>query len=157
MVYVMFLVQRESDCCLMPNEQFSAISWREQVKLWLDEMTMMSTLYYTNMLSCIFIVFTPWLLADMLLLWTHLSWFRTNQSLLLFLKVVCLAQKQQKPILVFGLTQLGLKPQSTIWGGYANHYTTNVSDTEWDNIVYISLQRATLISDRLFLLIYRIL
>ena len=88
LVYVMFLVQRESDCCLMPNEQFSTISWREHVKLWLDEMTM-STLYYTNMLSCIFIVFTPWLLADMLLPRTHLSWFRTNQSFLLFLKVVC--------------------------------------------------------------------
>jgi uncharacterized protein YcaQ len=26
-----------SDCCLMPNEQFSAISWREQVTFWWDD------------------------------------------------------------------------------------------------------------------------
>jgi len=32
-----------SDCCLKPNEQFSAISWREQVAF--DDMTMMFALY----------------------------------------------------------------------------------------------------------------
>jgi len=35
-----------SDCCLTPSEQFSAISWREQVVF--DEMMLMSALYLTN-------------------------------------------------------------------------------------------------------------
>ena len=35
-----------SDGCLTPNEQFSAISWREQVTF--NEMMMMSVLYQIN-------------------------------------------------------------------------------------------------------------
>jgi hypothetical protein len=39
-----------------------------------------------------------------------LSWFRTNKSLFLLLKAACLAEKQQIPISVYGLTQPELKP-----------------------------------------------
>jgi hypothetical protein len=55
-----------------------------------------------------------------------LFWFRANQSLLFLLNAVYLAEKQQIPILVFGLTQSGLEP--TIYrtrGEYANNYATN--------------------------------
>jgi hypothetical protein len=38
-----------------------------------------------------------------------LFWFRDNQSLLLLINAACLAEKQQIPILVFGLTQPGLE------------------------------------------------
>jgi hypothetical protein len=43
-----FFYIKASDCYLTLNEQPSAISWPEQVTF--DEMVM-STLYYTNMLS----------------------------------------------------------------------------------------------------------
>ena len=55
-----------------------------------------------------------------------LYWFRANQSLLFLLNAECLEEKQQIPILVFGLTQSGLEP--TIYhtqGEHANHYTIN--------------------------------
>jgi hypothetical protein len=55
-----------------------------------------------------------------------LFWFRANQSLLFLLNAVYLAEKQQIPILVFGLTQSGLEP--TIYrtrGEHANNYATN--------------------------------
>ena len=41
-----------SDCCLMPNEQFSAISCHKQVTF--IEMMMRSALYYSNILGWIF-------------------------------------------------------------------------------------------------------
>ena len=55
-----------------------------------------------------------------------LAWFRANQSLFFLLNAECLEEKQQIPILVFGLTQSGREP--TIYhtrGEHANHYTTN--------------------------------
>ena len=55
-----------------------------------------------------------------------LFWFRASQSLLFLLNAVYLAEKQQIPILVFGLTQSGLEP--TIYrtrGEHANNYATN--------------------------------
>jgi hypothetical protein len=55
-----------------------------------------------------------------------LFWFRANQPLLFLLNAACLAEKQQIPILVFGLTRPGLEP--TIYrtpGEHANHYATN--------------------------------
>ena len=76
----------ESNCCLMSDQQFSAISWQELVTF--DEMIVMSTLYYTNTLSLIFIVLAHWnnnLWTDMLLHSDTLSWFWANQSLLLIL------------------------------------------------------------------------
>ena len=99
-------------------------------KLIINEMMMKSALYQTNMLSLIFIVLAHWnnsLRADMSLHSDTLFWFRANQSLLFPLNVVCLAEKQQKPILVFGLTRPWLEP--TIyhtWGEHANHYATDV-------------------------------
>ena len=55
-----------------------------------------------------------------------LSWFQANQSLLFLLNAVCLVEKQQIPISVFGLTRSGLEP--TIYltqDEHANHYTTD--------------------------------
>ena len=55
-----------------------------------------------------------------------LFWFRANQSLLFLFNAVCLAKKQQIPILVFGLTRPGLEP--TIYRTrceHANHYATD--------------------------------
>jgi hypothetical protein len=52
--------------------------------------------------------------------------FRANQSLLFLFNAVCLAEEQQIPISVFGLTRPGLK--STIYhtrGEHANHYATD--------------------------------
>jgi len=46
------------DGFLTPNKQFSAISWREQVKY--DEMIMLSALYWTKTLSWNFIVLAHW-------------------------------------------------------------------------------------------------
>jgi len=56
-----------------------------------------------------------------------LYWFQANQSLLLLLNAAYLGEKQQIPILAFGLTQPGLEP--TIYrtrGKQANHYTIDV-------------------------------
>jgi hypothetical protein len=68
-----------------------------EIKLIFNEMMMRSTLYYTNMLSWIFIVLAHWNnspLVDMLL-----SRFQVNQSFLFLLNAACLAEKQQIPIL----------------------------------------------------------
>ena len=58
-----------------------------------------------------------------------LFWFRANQSMLFLLYDACLhvAEKQQIPILVFGLTRPGLEP--TIYrtrGEHTNHYATDM-------------------------------
>ena len=55
-----------------------------------------------------------------------LSWFRANQVLLVLLYAVCLAEKQQIPILKSGSTRLGLEP--TIYctrGEHANYDATD--------------------------------
>jgi hypothetical protein len=62
---------------------------------------------------------------DMSLHSDTLYWFRANQSLLFLLHAVCLAEKQQIQISVFGLTRPELEP--TIYrtrGGHANNYAT---------------------------------
>ena len=74
---------------------------------------MMSALFLTNTLSWIFIVLAHWnnnLRLDMLLHSDTLFWFRANPSLLFLLNAACLAEKQQIPILVFGLTWPGFEP-----------------------------------------------
>ena len=56
-----------------------------------------------------------------------LFWFTANQSLLLLLSAVCLAEKQQISILVFGLNWTGL--ELTICHSpaeRANNYTTDL-------------------------------
>jgi len=65
-------------------------------------MIMMSTLYYTNTLSWILIVKHTWNNSprlDMSLHLNTLSWFVLNQSWLLLVNAVHLAEKQQIPIL----------------------------------------------------------
>jgi len=59
-------------------------------------------LYQTNTLSWMFIVLAHWNNSPRIYISPHsdtLSWFRANQSLLLLLICVCLAEKQQTPIL----------------------------------------------------------
>jgi hypothetical protein len=75
------------------------------------------------------IVLAHWnnsLQIDMLPHSNILPGFRANQFLLFLLNAVCLAEKQQILILVFGLTGPWLK--LTIyrtWGEHAIHYTTD--------------------------------
>jgi hypothetical protein len=64
--------------------------------------------------------------VEMLLHSDTLSWFRANQSLLLLLNDAYLAEKQQIPILVFGLTRHVLKPNIYCTGG-ENAYTNKVN------------------------------
>jgi len=52
------------------------------------------------------------------------SLFRANQFVLLPLNAVCLAEKQQIPILVFGLTGSGLEP--TIYHTRGKHLNYNI-------------------------------
>jgi hypothetical protein len=51
-----------------------------------------------------------------------LSWLRANQSFLLLFNDVCLTEKQQIPILVFGLCS---NSWDTALDKHANNYTTN--------------------------------
>jgi hypothetical protein len=67
-----------------------------------NEMMMMSALYETNTLSCIFIVLAHWNNSprvDMSLHSDTLSWFQANQSLFFLLNAAGLEEKQQIPIL----------------------------------------------------------
>ena len=68
-------------------------------KLIFNEMMMRSALYYTNTLSWIFIVLANSPRVDMSLHLDTLFWFWDNRSLLFLLNNVCLAEKQQIPIL----------------------------------------------------------
>ena len=71
-----------------------------------------------------------------------LSWFRANQFLLFLLIAVCLAEKQQIPILVFSLTRSVLEPTSYCTRGeHANHYTTNVVPPRYSRNIF-NIQRS---------------
>ena len=106
---------------------------------------MRSALYYTNMLSWISIVLAHWnnsLRIDMSPYLDTLSWFRSNQSLFFLLNDACLAEKQQIPILFFGLTRPGLEP--AIYhtrGEYANYYTTDAVVYIWNVILHAHTSR----------------
>ena len=64
---------------------------------------------------------------DMLSYSDTLLWFLANQSLIFLLNAACLAEKQQIPISVFGLTCSGVKPMIYCTRGeHAYHYTTEV-------------------------------
>ena len=82
-----------SDCCLTPISNFSAISWREQVNFqWNDDevcfvLDQHPKLDFYNSLK------QQWDMSD------TLFWFRAIQSLVFLLDDVCLAEKQQVPIL----------------------------------------------------------
>jgi hypothetical protein len=59
-----------------------------------------------------------------------LFWFGADQSLLFLLNAACLAEKQQIPNIVFGLTRPELKPMIyRIRGEQANHYATDAVKT----------------------------
>ena len=105
--------------------------------LYFNEMIMMFALYYINTLGWIYIVLAVSLNLSFSLkqqsVGRHvtplstLSWFRANQSFLVLLNAVCLAEEQQIPIsIVFSLNSPWLKltdlPHS---GEHANHYTTD--------------------------------
>ena len=78
-------------------------------------------------------------LVDMSLLSETLFWFRAKMSLFLFLNAVCLAEKQQIPILVFGLIWPGLEP--TIYhirGEHGNCCTTDVIGL-FDEVVFLHI------------------
>ena len=73
-------------------------------KLLFNEMMMSSALFYNNTLSWSLIVLGHWNNSprvDMSLHSDTLSWIRANQSLLFLLNAVCLAEKQQIPILYY--------------------------------------------------------
>jgi len=75
-----------SDCCLTPNEQFSAYIMARQVTF--DELMVVPALYWTNTLSWKLIVLVHWSNSPRVDMSAHsdtLSWFRSNQSLLFLL------------------------------------------------------------------------
>jgi hypothetical protein len=91
---------------------------------------MMSALYQTTTLIWIFIMRAHCnnrLRIDMLLHSHTLFWFRANQSFVLLISAMCLAEKQKNIcLIVFGLTRLALEPKIyRIRGKHVNHNTTN--------------------------------
>ena len=82
-------------------------------------------------LAGFFIVLVHWNSSpqkDMSLHSDTLYCFRTNDSLFLLLIVVCLAEKQQKQVLVFGLTRLGL--EYTVYRIRGKHANVEFEDTK---------------------------
>ena len=96
-------------CSLMLNN-FSAVSWREQV----NEMMMRSALSQTNTLSWIFIVLAHRNNSPQIDMSPHsdaLAWFRDNQYLLFLLSLARSNKYQFYSILV--LPNQGLNPRHT--------------------------------------------
>jgi hypothetical protein len=87
----------------MPIQQFFQLFHGENKLIFNEMMIMMRfALYQINLLSWIFIMLAHWnnsQQVDMSLHSDTLVWFRANQSLLFLLNAVCLAEKQQIPIL----------------------------------------------------------
>ena len=97
------------------KEQFSAISWWEQVTFWWDDDDdmMMFTLYWTNMQNWIFIVLAHWnnsLRVDMSQHSDTLTRFRANQSLFLLLNTACFAGKHTYQFFSLWFHPTGLEP-----------------------------------------------
>jgi len=87
---------RNASCALNYISTFSAISWREQV----NEMMMMSSLYYTNTPSWSFIVLTHWNNSSRVHMWLlsgHIILIPSQPVLLL--STAFLAEKQKIRIL----------------------------------------------------------
>jgi len=108
---------------LRPNEQFFSY-----IIFHVDEMIMMSTLYYTNMLGWVFIVLAHWnnsLQVDMCSTWTHYPNSEPsslyNYSLMLYI----LNGKTTKFFYsLLGLTWMELKLMIYYtWVEHSNHYT----------------------------------
>ena len=65
--------------------------------------------------------------VDQVILIWHIILIPNKPSVLWLLIVVCLAEKQQIPILVFGLIQPALKPMIyNTWGEHVNNYTNDM-------------------------------
>ena len=91
---------------------------------------MMSALYQTNTLIWIFIMRAHCKNRRRIDMSFHshtLFWFWANQSFVLLISAMCLAEKQQNIcLIVFGLTRLALEPKIyRIRGEHVNHNTTN--------------------------------
>ena len=86
----------------------------------------------TNTLSWIFIVLALWNNSprvDMLLHTDTLFWFRADQSLLILLNAVYLAEKKNTNFIVFGMTRPELESTiNRIRSKHANHYATDESN-----------------------------
>jgi hypothetical protein len=111
--FYLFVCEWVSDCCLMPNENSSAIVMREQVVF--DEMMVLSAL--DNALCWNFILPAHWNNSQQIDMSPHsdtLFWFRANHSVLrLLFNAACLAEKRKYLFhIAIGLNR-GLKPRST--------------------------------------------
>ena len=93
-----------SDCCLMPTQQFSAISWRkQQVNFHRDD----DEVHFILDQHVYLYIYSASSLKQQ-------SWFRANQSLLFLLNVACLAEKQNK-YQFYSLCLMWLKLDLTIY------------------------------------------
>lgn len=96
--------ERVCDCCFVPTWAIFQL-YNGKEKLQFDEIIMMFALYWNNVVSWIFIMQAHWHggykyaapLAHFILL------FCGSQYLLLLLNSAWLAEKQQMPLLLFGL------------------------------------------------------
>ena len=105
----------------MPIQHFSAISWQEQVNFqWNDDEVSFVLDHHAELDIVLHVARWQWhnslcisvpLLYSLSLHLDTVSWFWANQSLPFLLNATCLAEKQQIPILVFGLTRPGLEPK----------------------------------------------
>ena len=121
------------DCCLTPNEQvFSYITARTSYIWWGDVCFVLDQHDWLN-----FTVLAYWnnsLQADMSLHSDTLSRIRAMKSWLLLLNIVCLAEKQQIPILL-----------SLVWPEHAYHYTTDAVNfclrhtSNWNHMFVVSI------------------
>jgi hypothetical protein len=101
-------------------------------------MIMMSTLYYTNMLSWVFIVLasrnnSPW--VDLSLPSDTLSWFRADQSWLLLRDAACLAEKQRPVTTLWHTILIPSRPvlAPTPWCCMLSREAANNNVIVWSN------------------------
>jgi hypothetical protein len=125
-----------NDCCLMPNERFFSYIMVRTSYVANNEVIMMSSLYYTNTVSWIFIFlahFKKKRSADNMSLHSDtLSWFWASQYFLFLLNAACLAEsnKYQFDRLHFW-PDWGSSPHPTVLWEHDNHYTTDVLNKIW--------------------------
>jgi hypothetical protein len=103
---------------------FSAISWRDQVTFRRDDDVILFVLDQHTLLDLYSASSLKQQSAGRHV--APLSWFQVNQSLLFFLKSICLAENQKYQFIDFSLTRPCLEP--TIYqnqGKHANHITTD--------------------------------
>ena len=134
-----------SDCCLTPTHHFFQL-YHDENNFFFNEMMMRPALYNYKTLSLIFYSASSLNQKSVDRHVPHsdtLSWFRVNQSLLTLLTAVCLVEKQQIPILYFGLTWSELEPMTyCIRGDHANQRCSSLwkQYIVWDNDVWLPQQ-----------------